>query len=120
MDSEYIRNASISQNWKDIRNADTNKLANIFKLETFRHIYASNIKTNGTIMKRLILLTKLLPIIFIGTLSQAQINSKVNLSFEDKIQSWSNENDVQAVGIRLIENGEIKYVKVLSRSCEDI
>ena len=63
-------------------------------------------------MKKLNLLTKLLPIIFIGTLIQAQTNNKVNLSFEDKVQSWLTENNVPAAGIGVIENGEIKYVKV--------
>jgi CubicO group peptidase (beta-lactamase class C family) len=63
-------------------------------------------------MKKLILLTKLLPIIFIGTLIQAQTNSKINFSFEDKIQGWLTENDVPAAGIGVIENNEIKYVKV--------
>ncbi len=63
-------------------------------------------------MKRLILLTGLLLTIFIGTSLQAQINTKVNLSFEDKVQSWLTENNVPAVGIGLIEDGKIKYVKV--------
>lgn len=58
------------------------------------------------------LLLKLLPIIFIGMSLQAQTNSKVNLSFEDKVQSWLTENNVPAVGIGIIENGEIKYAKV--------
>ena len=63
-------------------------------------------------IKKLIFLTRLFLIIFIGTSLQAQINSKVNLSFEDKIQDWLTENDVPAAGIGLIENGRIKYVKV--------
>ena len=63
-------------------------------------------------MKRLILLTELLLIIFIGTSLQAQINTKVNLSFEEKIQSWLTENNVPAVGIGIIEDGKIKYIKV--------
>ncbi len=62
-------------------------------------------------MKRLILLTELL-LIFIGTLLQAQIDAKVNLSFEDKVQSWLTENNVPAVGVGIIEDGKIKYVKV--------
>ena len=56
------------------------------------------------------LLSKLLPIIFIGMSLQAQTNSKVNLSFEDKVQSWLTENNVPAVGIGIIENGEITKV----------
>ena len=63
-------------------------------------------------MKRIILLTELLLIFFIGTLLQAQINAKVSISFEDKVQSWLTENNVPAVGIGLIEDGKIKYVKV--------
>ena len=64
-------------------------------------------------MKRLILLTELLLIIFIGTSLQAQINTKVNISFEDKVQSWLTDNNVPAVGIGIIEDGKIKYIKVL-------
>lgn len=63
-------------------------------------------------MKKLIFLTKLLPILFIGIALQAQINTEVNLSFEDKVQSWLTENNVPAVGIGIIEEGKIKYVKV--------
>jgi CubicO group peptidase (beta-lactamase class C family) len=63
-------------------------------------------------MKRLILLTELLLIIFIGTSLQAQINTKVNIGFEDKVQSWLTENNVPAVGIGIIEDGKVKYVKV--------
>ncbi|MBN1391836.1 MAG: serine hydrolase [Sedimentisphaerales bacterium] len=63
-------------------------------------------------MKRPILLTELLLTIFIGTSLQAQIDTKMNLSFEDKVQSWLTENNVPAVGIGLIEDGKIKYVKV--------
>ena len=39
-------------------------------------------------------------------------NTKVDLSFEDKVQNWLDENNVPAVGIGLIEEGEIKYIKV--------
>jgi CubicO group peptidase (beta-lactamase class C family) len=63
-------------------------------------------------MKRLILLTELLLIIFTGTSLQAQNDTKVNLSFEEKVQSWLTENSVPAVGIGLIEDGKIKYAKV--------
>ena len=59
------------------------------------------------------LLAKLLPIIVIGTSLQAQTNSKSNLKFEDKVQSWLTENNVPAVGIGIIEDGKIKYAKVL-------
>ena len=63
-------------------------------------------------MKRIILQTELLLTIFIGTSLQAQIDTKVNLVFEDKVQSWLTENNVPAVGIGLVEDGKIKYVKV--------
>ncbi len=43
---------------------------------------------------------------------QAKTNCKVNLGFEDKVTGWLAENNVPAAGIGLIENGEIKYVKV--------
>jgi len=65
-----------------------------------------------TIEKKLILLAELLLTIFFGTTLQAQINSKVNLGFEDKVQGWLTENKVPAVGIGLVEDGKIKYVKV--------
>ncbi len=63
-------------------------------------------------MKRQILLTELLLIIFIGVSLQAQTNTKATIGFEDKVQSWLTENNVPAVGIGLIEDGKIKYVKV--------
>lgn len=43
---------------------------------------------------------------------QAQVNTKVNLCFEDKVQIWLTENNVPGVGIGIIEDGIIKYVKV--------
>lgn len=43
---------------------------------------------------------------------QAQVNTKVNLDFEKKVETWLTDNNVPAVGIGLIENGQIKYVKV--------
>ena len=63
-------------------------------------------------MKRLILLTKLLATIFFGTMLQAHINTKINLNFEDKINNWLVEYNVPAVGIGIIENGEVTFVKV--------
>jgi CubicO group peptidase (beta-lactamase class C family) len=64
-------------------------------------------------MKRQILLIKLIPILFIGLTLQAQANTKANLGFEDKVQSWLTKNNVPAVGIGIIEDGKIKYVKVI-------
>ena len=63
-------------------------------------------------LKRLIILKTLLLIAFFIISLQAQINTKVNLNFEDKINKWLTEYKVPAVGIGLIENGKIKYVKV--------
>ncbi len=63
-------------------------------------------------MKRLILLIKLIPILFIGISLQAQVNTKANLGFENKVQSWLTENNVPAVGIGIIEDAKIKYAKV--------
>jgi len=65
-------------------------------------------------MNRLILLTKLLATIFFGTMLQAQapINTKINLNFEDKINNWLVEYNVPAVGIGIIENGEVTFAKV--------
>lgn len=62
-------------------------------------------------MKKLKFLIKLIPILFIGIPLQAQVNTKVNLSFEDKVQSWMEELSVPAVSVGIIEEGKIKYVK---------
>jgi CubicO group peptidase (beta-lactamase class C family) len=43
---------------------------------------------------------------------QKQTKGKVSLDFEKKVNGWLDENNVPAAGIGLIENGEIKYVKV--------
>jgi len=48
----------------------------------------------------------------IGSSLQAQINTKVNLSFVEKVPAWMVENNVPAVGIGIIEDGKIKYIKV--------
>ncbi len=61
-------------------------------------------------MKRQSLLIKLIPILFIG-ISQAQVNTKVNLNFENRVQGWLEDKNVPAVSIGIIEEGEIKYVK---------
>ena len=52
-------------------------------------------------------------LIIIGVSLQAKNNTKANLSFEDKVQSWLTKNKVPAVGIGIIEDGKIKYVKVI-------
>ena len=62
-------------------------------------------------MIRQILLLKLVPILLIGISLQAQVNTKVNLNFENKVQGWLEDNNVPAVSIGIIEEGKIKYVK---------
>lgn len=62
-------------------------------------------------MKRQSLLLKLIPILFIGISLQAQINTKVNLDFENKVQAWLEELNVPAVSVGIIEESKIKYVK---------
>lgn len=53
----------------------------------------------------------IIPILFIGLSLQAQVNTKVNLDFEDKVQIWLTENNVPGVSVGIIEEGKIKYVK---------
>jgi len=62
-------------------------------------------------MKRQILLINLIPILFIGLSLQAQVNTKVNLDFENKVEAWLEEFSVPAVSVGIIEEGKIKYVK---------
>lgn len=63
-------------------------------------------------MKILSVLSALFLIICLGRNAKAQINTKVNFGYQDKIPVWLAENNVPCVGIGLIENGKIKYVKV--------
>lgn len=63
-------------------------------------------------MKRQILLIILIPVLFIRLSLQAQDNTNVNLNFENQVQSWLTENNVPAVGIGIIEDAKIKYIKV--------
>jgi CubicO group peptidase (beta-lactamase class C family) len=46
------------------------------------------------------------------SLINAQINKDVESKLQDKVPTWLSENNVPAAGIGIIENGEIKYVKV--------
>lgn len=86
----------------------------IDEIDKFVYIpYLNNeITLEGIIMKKLILPAKLLLIIFIGTSLQAQINTDVNMSFQEKVPVWLAENNVPAAGIGIIEDGKIKYIKV--------
>jgi len=63
-------------------------------------------------MKRLTLLIKLIPILFIGISLHAQVNTKVNLNFETKVHAWIEDLNVPAVGIGMIEDGIITEYKV--------
>ena len=49
---------------------------------------------------------------YCGQNCNTQMNSKVSLAFQDKIPVWLAENHVPAVGIGLIEDGKLKYIKV--------
>jgi CubicO group peptidase (beta-lactamase class C family) len=63
-------------------------------------------------MNKLIFQTQLFLIILIRISLQAQINTKVNLTFVDKVPQWLAENKVPVIGIGIIENGKLKYIKV--------
>lgn len=63
-------------------------------------------------MKEVRFLTKSLLIVIIGISLHAQSNTNVSLGFEDKVNNWLAENNVPAVGIGIIEDGEIQYLKV--------
>ena len=62
-------------------------------------------------MKRLFLIY-LFTFLFVGISLQAQINTQVNPDFEEKIHGWMEENNVPAVGIGIIKNGEVVYRNV--------
>lgn len=64
------------------------------------------------IMKKMKLLASLFLIIYFSQNVKAQINTKVNFGCQEKIPAWLAENNVPAVGVGIIENGELKYVKV--------
>ncbi|MEJ2629225.1 MAG: hypothetical protein P8078_11785 [bacterium] len=64
-------------------------------------------------MKEVKLLTKSFLLIFIVISLQAQNNTNVNLEFEEKVNNWLTEYNVPAVGIGIIENGNITYARVL-------
>jgi CubicO group peptidase (beta-lactamase class C family) len=42
----------------------------------------------------------------------SQINTKIDLNFEKKVLLWMTENNVPAIGIGMIEEGKINYIKV--------
>ena len=47
-----------------------------------------------------------------GTYAQTIKPAQVNLAFEKKLPEWSRETNVPAIGIGIIENGKLKYIKV--------
>lgn len=63
-------------------------------------------------MKKMILLTQMIPIILIGTSVQAQVNTGISPDFEEKVPAWLAEYHVPAVGIGIVEDGEIRYSRV--------
>lgn len=53
-------------------------------------------------------------------LNAQQINSKADHNFRENVQNWLIENSVPAVGIGIIEEGEIEYAKVFGELKKDI
>ena len=49
----------------------------------------------------------------------AQTTKPVNLSFEQKLPGWMKETNVPAVGVGIIENNKLKYVKVFGELRKD-
>ena len=47
--------------------------------------------------------------------AEVKVKTEENLSFENKVSNWLAENNVPAVGIGIIEEGKIKYVKVFGK-----
>lgn len=62
------------------------------------------------IMKNLLLFV--FQILLIEISLSAQINTKVNFSFVEKIPAWMAENHVPTVGVGIIEDGKIKYIEI--------
>ena len=62
-------------------------------------------------MKKQLLLLAFL-IAFATNSLTAQVSTKVNLAYLDKVPLWLAENNVPVAGIGIIENGKLKYVKV--------
>ena len=52
-------------------------------------------------------------IVIISSCNTAQIDTREDLNFENNVQNWLAEYNVPAVGIGIIEDGKIKYAKVL-------
>jgi CubicO group peptidase (beta-lactamase class C family) len=68
--------------------------------------------SEGEIMKTIGILCSLFLIMYCGQNCKTQMNTKVSFGYQDKIPVWLAENNVPAVGIGLIEDGKLKYVKV--------
>ena len=47
-----------------------------------------------------------------GTYAQTANTATMDMGFEQRVPGWMKETNVPAVGIGLIENGKLKYVKV--------
>ncbi len=64
-------------------------------------------------MKKIALLSLLFLCVLCVNAAEVQVKTEENLSFENKVSNWLTENNVPAVGIGIIEDGKIKYIKVL-------
>ena len=52
-------------------------------------------------------------VVIISSCNTAQIDTKSDLDFNNNVQNWLTENNVPAAGIGIIEDGKIKYAKVI-------
>lgn len=68
---------------------------------------------------RHILIVCLLTLFAGSTPTYAQTNKPVDLSFEQKLPEWMKETNVPAVGVGIIENNKLKYVKVFGALRKD-
>lgn len=58
--------------------------------------------------------------IYLGSGIKAQPSITTKLNFDEKIPAWMKENKVPCVGIGIIENGELKYMKVFGELQENV
>jgi len=58
--------------------------------------------------------------LIIGLTFQAQANTRVNLSFENKVPGWLEDLNVPAASVGIIEDGKIKYVKAFGEIQEGV
>ena len=58
--------------------------------------------------------------VIITSCDTAQIDTKSDLNFNNKVQNWLSENNVPAAGIGIIEDGKVKYANVIGELKKDI